>query len=326
METFAPKGKVHGFIMPDFIFNDSRLSLAAKTLYALLCNYAGERDHCWPSHKTLAAKLGCSVSSVKTYLKQLSSYKLIQASDGAGQTVRSCLYYLLRPAALSSSVCSQNLPTPQSNSGYKYNLKEIKKNIPLPPQTASSTMPQKKHERGGYSLEVKKAFEECFMLYPKKESKELALFAWLSLSRKGSLPSVEILKQAIAEASHSEQWQKDGGRYIPHFSNYLRGHKWEEFLGSIQEKKTIAEEHAHPRKAFEQQEEEAKNSAAHLRSIFNDVSKKFTQGVHGAAFGLWALLYQKGQAPALEDLPTEPDTNFFAWLTEYKNKQQFLTQ
>jgi hypothetical protein len=56
METFAPKGKVNGPIMPEFILKRS-LSLGAKITYALLCDYAAMKHHCWPSHGTLAAWL-----------------------------------------------------------------------------------------------------------------------------------------------------------------------------------------------------------------------------------------------------------------------------
>ncbi|WP_308599291.1 helix-turn-helix domain-containing protein, partial [uncultured Desulfovibrio sp.] len=63
METFAPKGKIFGPILPQFIFEKS-ISLGAKTMYALLCDYASEKDHCWPSQATLAKRLSCSISTV----------------------------------------------------------------------------------------------------------------------------------------------------------------------------------------------------------------------------------------------------------------------
>ena len=60
METFAPKGKIFGPILPQFIL-EKRITLGAKVMYALLCNYASEKDHCWPSHATLASRLSCSI-------------------------------------------------------------------------------------------------------------------------------------------------------------------------------------------------------------------------------------------------------------------------
>ena len=82
MKTFVPRGNIYGPILPQFIL-EKPVSLGAKIMYALLCNYASEKDHCWPPHATLAAKLSCSVSSVKNYLAELvkanCKYPLVSA-------------------------------------------------------------------------------------------------------------------------------------------------------------------------------------------------------------------------------------------------------
>ena len=78
MKTFAPKGNIFGPILPQFIL-EMPLSLGAKVMYALLCNYASDKDHCWPSQKTLAARLACSVSSIKNYLAELVRERLKDA-------------------------------------------------------------------------------------------------------------------------------------------------------------------------------------------------------------------------------------------------------
>lgn len=45
METFAPREKIHGQILPQFVL-DKPLTPGAKALYAPLCNCASENDHC----------------------------------------------------------------------------------------------------------------------------------------------------------------------------------------------------------------------------------------------------------------------------------------
>ena len=90
METFAPKGKIFGPILPQFIL-EKRTTLGAKVMYALLCNYASEKDHCWPSHATLASRLSCSISSVKNYLAELVRENLIAIRK---EHYRSSVYYL----------------------------------------------------------------------------------------------------------------------------------------------------------------------------------------------------------------------------------------
>ena len=93
METFSPKGKIFGPILPQFIL-EKRITLGAKVMYALLCNYASEKDHCWPSHATLASRLSCSISSVKNYLAELMRENLIAIRK---EHYRSSVYYLIRP-------------------------------------------------------------------------------------------------------------------------------------------------------------------------------------------------------------------------------------
>ena len=112
METFAPKGKIFGPILPQFVL-DMPLSLGAKVMYALLCNYASEKDHCWPSQKTLAERLACSVSSIKNYLAELVRENLITVRR---ERYRSSVYYLVQPEALRTRVKSA-VRQPESDGG-----------------------------------------------------------------------------------------------------------------------------------------------------------------------------------------------------------------
>ena len=96
METFAPKGNIYGPILPQFVLQMS-ITFGAKTMYAILCDYAADKDHCWPSQATLAKRLSCSISSVKNYLAELVREKLISIKR---EQYRSSVYYLLRPEEL----------------------------------------------------------------------------------------------------------------------------------------------------------------------------------------------------------------------------------
>ena len=64
MQTYAPRGKIFGPILPQFVL-EKPITLGAKVMYALLCNYASETDHCWPSQATLAAKLNALNTALK---------------------------------------------------------------------------------------------------------------------------------------------------------------------------------------------------------------------------------------------------------------------
>ena len=43
-ETFRPRGNISGPILPRYALT-LKISLGAKMLYSLLCDYAGDKDH-----------------------------------------------------------------------------------------------------------------------------------------------------------------------------------------------------------------------------------------------------------------------------------------
>ena len=92
METFIPRGRVSGPILPRFVL-ERKMSAGARILYALLCEYAGDHDRCWPTQKTLAGRLTCGITSVKEYIRELMRERLVAVS----RQERGCVYILLNP-------------------------------------------------------------------------------------------------------------------------------------------------------------------------------------------------------------------------------------
>jgi hypothetical protein len=66
------------------------------------------------------------------------------------------------------------------------------------------------------------SFEEFWNIYPRKEGKKKAALAWKKI---GEEDHAKIL-QDIPRRKHSEQWLKDGGKFIPHATTYLNGERW----------------------------------------------------------------------------------------------------
>lgn len=226
METFAPKGKIFGPILPQFIL-EKRITLGAKVMYALLCNYASEKDHCWPSHATLASRLSCSISSVKNYLAELVRENLITIRK---EHYRSSVYYLIRPehnnnADESNSEKSERVFTcNKSSSGYinNFNKQNQEKNTPLPPKTTKKT-PQPTDlsaPSAGCGISSEQDFENVWNLYPKKEAKGFARLAWFRLARCGQLPPVSELHAALQHCMAQESWHREQGRFIPQLGNW----------------------------------------------------------------------------------------------------------
>lgn len=344
MQTFAPRGRIHGPILPQFVLETS-ISFGAKIMYALLCNYASDSDRCWPSQATLAARLSCSVSSVKKYLAELVGIKLI---DVRREQYRSSVYYLLQPEALSAScretaapvhheakpVCQQpDIACPQPNSGYinTLNKQEERNTPPLPPVRPSlpkvTALPRPSVVGGGgVSLSD---FEKAWELYPRKEAKGLARSAWLHLQREGQLPLLAQIEASIRHFMASEIWQRDQGRFVPQMSNWLRGQRWLDDAVTAAAKEAEAAQRAADALQAMQRKEEARKSAQDkereaLRPFFDAFAEKFQlhkkPWIRPMAFGLWMHLYEKHRAPTLSDVPDDNQLGISDFLQAFKRR------
>lgn len=343
METFAPRGNIHGPILPQFVLEKS-MTFGAKTMYAILCDYAADKDHCWPSQTTLAKRLSCSISSVKNYLAELVREKLIFIRR---EQYRSSVYYLLRPEA-----CSEKQKTnpvhQQSESGCDevisgslttLNKQRKERDSPLSPHAPDETAPApvrrtcKAPAAGGVSSLPD--FESVWMLYPKKEAKGFARMAWLKLSRSGLLPSLPELHAAIRRFAASEGWQREQGRFVPQMGNWLRGQRWLDPL-PLAEQAEVAQNESSLRalRVREEQEQRLQKrqdaEKARLRLLFDAFAAKFPPIANDAMpFGIWQYLHSQNRAPSADDVPPENSLGIIEFLNEFKRRRQtadFLTK
>ena len=69
-------------------------------------------------------------------------------------------------------------------------------------------------------------FIKFYNAYPKHKGKEPAWKAWQKLN--GTVPSVDDLILKIQDQKKSEDWKKDGGKYIPYPATWLNDKRWED--------------------------------------------------------------------------------------------------
>jgi hypothetical protein len=79
-------------------------------------------------------------------------------------------------------------------------------------------------------------FDDFWAAYPNKKAKGDAKKAWLSTKASNHLPAI---LSGIAASRRSEQWRKDGGRFIPHPGKWLRSQGWEDSHEPIQARETV---------------------------------------------------------------------------------------
>ena len=76
-------------------------------------------------------------------------------------------------------------------------------------------------------------FARFWAAYPKKRSKGQAEKAWAKLQPDEQL--VETMLAAIERAKTSEEWRKEGGRYIPYPATWLNAKGWEDEYTPVEE-------------------------------------------------------------------------------------------
>lgn len=74
-------------------------------------------------------------------------------------------------------------------------------------------------------------FDKFWEVYPKKVSKGAAAKAWEYTKHKR--PPTARIVAAVEEQKKTNDWRKDGGKYIPHPATWLRANGWENDIESM---------------------------------------------------------------------------------------------
>jgi len=72
---------------------------------------------------------------------------------------------------------------------------------------------------------VDERFAQFWQAYPRKVGKQDAKKAFAKID-----VDIDVLLAALEKQKGSEQWQKDGGQFVPHPATWLNGRRWEDEL------------------------------------------------------------------------------------------------
>lgn len=92
------------------------------------------------------------------------------------------------------------------------------------------TTTEKKKPRASLADDGGENFKTFWSAYPKKAGKDAARKAFAK--RKFDEQAFEKVMAALNEQKASEQWQKDGGQFIPHPATWLNQGRFEDEIGS----------------------------------------------------------------------------------------------
>lgn len=117
----------------------------------------------------------------------------------------------------------QNNPNTNTNKKTKTNT-NTNTNVFVPNTESPPISPS-----GGTQSDVQESrFEEFWEQYPKKVGKKAALGSWKKVK-----PNAELfarIMQAVTAAKKSEEWTREGGRFIPNPSTWLNQGRWDDEL------------------------------------------------------------------------------------------------
>lgn len=113
-------------------------------------------------------------------------------------------------------------PLPPASGGESEGEDEGTFPAPAPGKRGEGTNPRRVRQPTAYSAD----FEAFWQLYPRKVGKDAAWRVWMR--KKHELPLANELAAILARQCHCEQWQRDGGQYIPHPATWLNQGRWQD--------------------------------------------------------------------------------------------------
>ena len=69
-------------------------------------------------------------------------------------------------------------------------------------------------------------FGRCWDVYPKKKGRQEALKAFKKIKPDDEL--LNAILEAVRQQGNTDQWQRDGGQFIPYPATWLNGRRWED--------------------------------------------------------------------------------------------------
>lgn len=139
---------------------------------------------------------------------------VMQLLSEYGYTVESEYLKFEYPMDTTVTVTVNNIPTNSNNISKEQDNKD-------------NTVYKTKAVKRGKNKEYTQEFEMFWTAYPRKEGKGEAFKSFLKATDDCGA-TVQDLLDGIDKYKQTEQWQRDGGKYIPHPTTWLNQKRWED--------------------------------------------------------------------------------------------------
>ena len=202
------------------ILESTAVSDGAKLFYAQVSRRTNRLGYCWASNRTLSDELNVGERTISRYVSELENAgfittEMVGIDDRKRRRERHIRLAVPAPFDVAKNGEIKVAKNGESNVAkngdtIKVNNKSNKITPYSPPQG----------DAGG------ELFDRFWALYPKKRNKPAALRAWRRLNPTAAL--CMTMSRALKRQMASEEWQKDGGRYVPYPASWLNGARWED--------------------------------------------------------------------------------------------------
>ncbi|MBI4063485.1 MAG: hypothetical protein HY401_04200 [Elusimicrobia bacterium] len=166
----------------------------------------------------------------KEFIKALQSAGFLEGlqvhdwMDCAGRLVTDRLYNEKRRKTAQGSAKSRSITA--QNAVKRRQSGATNPTNPTLPTVPNLTLPNHTPPTGDSGGLKGNGFDVFWQAYPRHVGKQSAIKAWGKLK-----PAPEPLKkilEALERQKQSEQWQREGGRFIPHPATWINGKRWED--------------------------------------------------------------------------------------------------
>jgi len=217
-------------------FAQEDLKPGPKLVLLALADRANEEGLCWPSIPTLARKCSMGERTVQVVVKFLALCGCLQISEQfvpGTKARRGNLYQLLlarvTPIGCGGGADSAGVGGADSAPGGANGSRGGGANGDSASIDSSVKNPsgeEKSAPRVALVVSWREGFGQVWACYPRKVGKGAAEKAYQKINPAPDL--LDTILRKIEAATHTAQWIKDDGEFIPHLATWLNQRRWED--------------------------------------------------------------------------------------------------
>lgn len=215
-------------VLANAALQDPELSLKARGLLGYMLSLPADWDY---TIAGLSAKCREGVSAIRGAIAELMQAGYVQRRQTRDEHGRLSGYEYTVYESPSCDYPTTEKPTSENRTQQNKNLtkQELNKTPCSPPagdggedaEPETEARPSRQVSAPKYHPEW---FETLWKLYPNGRNRKAACKAWDKLKPDREL--CRFMFQSIRLQLRGEDWARDGGRYVPHFSSWLNGQRW----------------------------------------------------------------------------------------------------